>query len=43
MADICDRDNVHLFSECFYRQFEKITQGKMEISSKTLKRRSRPL
>jgi exodeoxyribonuclease V alpha subunit len=37
MADICDRDNVHLFSECFYRQFEKITQCKMEISSKKLK------
>ena len=37
MADICDRDNIHLFSECFYRQFEKITQCNMEISSKKLK------
>ena len=37
MADICDRDNIHLFSECFHRQFEKITQCNMEISSKKLK------
>ena len=37
MADICDRDNIHLFSEDFYRQFEKITECKMEISSKKLK------
>ncbi len=37
MADICDRDNVHLFSEYFYKQFEKLTQCKMEVSSKRLK------
>ena len=37
MADICDRSNIHVFSKCFYRQFEKITQCKMEISSKKLK------
>jgi len=37
MADICDRNNIHVFSECFYKQFERITQCKMEISSKKLK------
>ncbi|MFZ0482994.1 MAG: exodeoxyribonuclease V subunit alpha [Desulfobacterales bacterium] len=37
MADICDKDNIHLFSECFYQQFEKLTQCKMEVSSKQLK------
>ena len=37
MADICDRSNIHVFSECFYRQFEKLTQCKMEVSSKKLK------
>jgi len=37
MADICDRDNVHLFSEYFYKQFEKLTQCEMEVSSKKLK------
>ncbi|MBU1161498.1 MAG: exodeoxyribonuclease V subunit alpha [Proteobacteria bacterium] len=37
MSDICDRDNVHLFSKYFYKQFEKLTQCKMEVSSKKLK------
>jgi exodeoxyribonuclease V alpha subunit len=37
MADICDKDNIHLFSEHFYKQFEKLTQCKMEVSSKQLK------
>lgn len=37
MADICDKDNIHLFSEYFYQQFEKLTQCKMEVSSKQLK------
>ncbi len=37
MADICDKDNIHLFSEYFYQQFEKLTQFKMEVSSKQLK------
>jgi len=37
MADICDSDNIHVFSECFYKQFEKITECKMEISSEKLK------
>jgi exodeoxyribonuclease V alpha subunit len=37
MADICDSHNIHVFSECFYRQFEKITGCKMEISSEKLK------
>jgi len=37
MADICDRDNVHLFSEHFCNQFEKLTQCKMEVSSKKVK------
>ncbi|MGB2687486.1 MAG: exodeoxyribonuclease V subunit alpha [Desulfobacterales bacterium] len=37
MADICDRGNVHLFSEYFCKQFEKLTQCKMEVSSKELK------
>jgi len=37
MADICDNDNIHVFSKCFYRQFEKITECKMEISSEKLK------
>jgi exodeoxyribonuclease V alpha subunit len=37
MADICDRDNIHLFSDCFYRQFEELTHCKMEISSNKLK------
>ena len=43
MADICDRNNIHVFSECFYRQFEKITECKMEISSNKSKRQSGPL
>jgi len=38
MADICDRDNIHLFSEYFCRQFEKITQCKMEVPSNNLKK-----
>ena len=37
MSDICDRDNVHLFSEYFYKQFEKLTRCKMEVPSKKLK------
>jgi len=37
MSDICDRDNIHLFSDCFYRQFEELTHCKMEISSNRLK------
>ena len=37
MADICDRDNIDLFSEYFYKQLEKLTQCKMEVSSKKLK------
>jgi exodeoxyribonuclease V alpha subunit len=37
MADICDRNNLHLFSKCFCRQFEKITQCKMEVPSINLK------
>ena len=37
MADICDRDNIHLFSEYFYKQFENLTQCKMEVSRKKLK------
>ena len=37
MADICDRDNIHLFSEHFHKQFEKLTQCKMEVSSRKLK------
>ena len=38
MGDICDRDNIHLFSEYFCRQFEKITQCKMEVPSNNLKK-----
>jgi len=37
MSDICDRDNVQLFSEYFYKQFEKLTRCKMEVPSKKLK------
>jgi exodeoxyribonuclease V alpha subunit len=37
MSDICDRDNIHLFSDCFCRQFEELTHCKMEISSNRLK------
>jgi exodeoxyribonuclease V alpha subunit len=37
MSDICDRDNVHLFSEYFYKQYEKLTRCKMEVPSKKLK------
>jgi exodeoxyribonuclease V alpha subunit len=37
MADICDGDNIHLFSKYFYKQFEKLTQCKMEVSSEKLK------
>ena len=37
MADICDRDNIHLFSEYFYKQFENLTRCKMEVSNKNLK------
>jgi exodeoxyribonuclease V alpha subunit len=37
MSDICDRDNVHLFSDCFCRLFEELTHCKMEISSNRLK------
>jgi exodeoxyribonuclease V alpha subunit len=37
MSDICDRDNIHLFSEYFHKQFEKLTQCKMEVSSRKLK------
>ena len=37
MADICDRGNVHLFSEYFKKQFERLTQCKMELSNKKLK------
>jgi exodeoxyribonuclease V alpha subunit len=37
MADICDRDNIHLFSEYFYKQFEKLTQCKMDVSNSKLK------
>lgn len=37
MADICDRDNIHLFSEHFHKQFVKLTQCKMEVSSRKLK------
>jgi exodeoxyribonuclease V alpha subunit len=39
MADICDRDNIHLFSKDFCQQFEILTQCKMEVSSKKLKDR----
>lgn len=37
MADICDRDNIHLFSKYFCQQFEKLAQYKMDISSEKLK------
>ena len=37
MADICDRDNAHLFSKYFYKQFENLTQCKMEVSRKQLR------
>ena len=37
MADICDRDNAHFFSEYFYKQFENLTQCKMEVSRKQLR------
>jgi exodeoxyribonuclease V alpha subunit len=37
MADICDKNNIHLFSEHFYKQFETLTRCKMEVSSKQLK------
>jgi exodeoxyribonuclease V alpha subunit len=37
MADICDRNNIHLFSEYFYKQFENLTQCKMEVSRKQLR------
>jgi exodeoxyribonuclease V alpha subunit len=37
MADICDRGNVHLFSEYFKKKFERLTQCKMELSNKKLK------
>jgi exodeoxyribonuclease V alpha subunit len=37
MTDICDKDNINLFSDCFYRQFEELAHCKMEISSDKLK------
>lgn len=37
MADICDRENIHLFSEHFCKQFEKITNGKIEVSNNELR------
>jgi exodeoxyribonuclease V alpha subunit len=37
MADICDRDNINLFSEFFCKEFEKLTQCKMEVPNKKIK------
>lgn len=37
MADICDKDNVNLFSDCFCRQFEELTHCQMKISGNKLK------
>ena len=37
MADICDKDNINLFSDCFCRQFEELTHCKMKISGNKLK------
>lgn len=39
MADICDGDNIHLFSKYFCKQFEKIACCKMDVSRKKLKDR----
>ena len=30
LGDICDRENVHAFSECFCNKFEAVTQQKIE-------------
>ena len=31
LGDICDRENVHAFSECFCNKFEAVTQQKIEF------------
>jgi exodeoxyribonuclease V alpha subunit len=37
MADICDRNNIHLFSEKFCKEFENLTHCKMGIPAKDIK------
>ena len=34
LGDICDRENVHAFSECFCNKFEAVTQQKIELPLK---------
>ncbi len=37
MADICDRNNIHTFSEHFCKQFEEVTQRRIDVPRKKLK------
>ncbi|MFO7970438.1 MAG: exodeoxyribonuclease V subunit alpha [Desulfobacterales bacterium] len=34
LGDICDRKNIHAFSECFCNKFEAVTQQKIELPFK---------
>jgi len=34
LGDICDRKNIHTFSECFCNKFEAVTQQKIELPFK---------
>jgi exodeoxyribonuclease V alpha subunit len=38
LGDICDRENVHAFSECFCNKFEAVTQQKIELPLKEHKK-----
>jgi exodeoxyribonuclease V alpha subunit len=38
LGDVCDRENVHSFSECFCNKFEAVTQQKIELPLKEHKK-----